>query len=162
MKNPVLSFALCALFGFMVLRFFVGSTEGPLKITPSGGLGKNQAEFLHDRITELALGKRVSGLVAELTNFDWDTVCLFLPGWLPPGGANAPYPLYNPMFTGDPKFFHIVFGNNGVLNMTIRVKRTDQLDYDLAGKSKTGCLNSKTSFLVSSKSDTEYRSISFK
>ena len=146
----------------MVLRFFVGSTEGPLKITPSGGLGKNQAEFLHDRITELALGKRVSGLVAELTNFDWDTVCLFLPGWLPPGGANAPYPLYNPKFTGDPKFFHIVFGNNGVLNMTIRVKRTDQLDYDLAGKSKTGCLNSKTSFLVSSKSDTEYRSISFK
>ena len=146
----------------MVLRFFVGSTEGPLKITPSGGLGKNQAEFLHDRITELALGKRVSGLVAELTNFDWDTVCLFLPGWLPPGGANAPYPLYNPMFTVDPKFFHIVFGNNGVLNMTIRVKRTDQLDYDLAGKSKTGCLNSKTSFLVSRKSDTEYRSISFK
>ena len=146
----------------MVLRFFVGSTEGPLKITPSGGLGKNQAEFLHDRITELALGKRVSGLVAELTNFDWDTVCLFLPGWLPPGGANAPYPLYNPMFTGDPKFFHIVFGNKGVLNMTIRVERTDQLDYDLAGKSKTGCLNSKTSFLVSSKSGTEYRSISFK
>ena len=146
----------------MVLRFFVGSTEGPLKITPSGGLGKNQAEVLHDRITELALGKRVSGLVAELTNFDWDTVCLFLPGWLPPGGANATYPLYNPMFTGDPKFFHIVFGNKGVLNMTIRVKRTDQLDYDLAGKSKTGCLNSKTSFLVSSKSDIEYRSISFK
>ena len=146
----------------MVLRFFVGSTHGPLKITPSGGLGKNQAEFLHDRITELALGKRVSGLVAELTNFDWDTVCLFLPGWSPPGGANAPYPLYNPMFTGDPKFFHIVFGNKGVLNMTIRVKRTNQLDYDLAGKSKTGCLNSKTSFLVSSKRDTEYRSISFK
>ena len=146
----------------MVLRFFVGSTEEPLKITPSGGLGKNQAEFLHDRITELALGKRVSGLVAELTNFDWDRVCLFLPGWLPPGGANAPYPLYNPMFTGDPKFFHIVFGNKGVLNMTIRVKRTDQLDYDLGGKSKTGCLNSKTSFLVSSESDMEYRSISFK
>ena len=162
MKNPILSFALCALFGFMVLRLFVGSAEGPLKITPSGGLGKTQTEFLHDRITELGLGKRASGLVAELTNFDWDTVCLFLPGWLPPGGANAPYPLYNPMFSGDPKFFHIVFGNGGVLNMTIRVKRTDQLDYDLTGKSKTGCLDATTSFLVSSKSDVEYRSLIFK
>jgi hypothetical protein len=130
----------------MVLRLFVGESEGPLRITPSGGLGKTQVEFVNDKVVEIATGKRDSGLVSDLTNFDWDSVCLFLPGWLPPGGPSAPYPLYDPGFTGDPKFFHLVFGQGGIRNMTLRFKRTDQLDYDLSGQGKTGCLSNQTSF----------------
>ncbi len=30
--------------------------------------------------------------------------------------------------------------------MTLRFKRTDQLDYDLSGQGKTGCLSNQTSF----------------
>jgi len=148
-KNPILTFSLCILFGFMALRLIVGGPDGPLRITPAGGLGEAQVEFMHDRFVEVATGKRDSGKISDLTNFEWDTVCLFLPGWVPPGGPTAPYPLYDASFSGDDDVFHMVFGKGGIRNMTARFKRTDQLDFDPSGESRTGCLPAGTSFSIS-------------
>lgn len=154
MNKHILAFLFCIAAGMLIVKLYNGPA---LKVTPAAGYGEDQAAFLHKQLGAVGDGAIEQGRLTDLTNFDWDMVCVFGARWIPPdsqgGQRSRLHPLFDPAFNEDNDYFHLLFGRAGNTIMTARIRRSAQFDYDWQGKSRLGCSGSNAAFSIRKETD---------
>ena len=62
----------------MALRLYLGGPEKPLNLVPEKNLGETHTNFLREKIIEVVKAEVNQGRVKDLTNFEWDKLCIFV------------------------------------------------------------------------------------
>ncbi len=138
--------------GFMGLRLYFGGTENPLILIPEEGLDEIQTGFLREKIVEVTKGKVDRGKVKDLTNFEWDQVCVFLNEKNSNIVSIRERRLKNAPPKNQKDYVYLVFKKTGIRQMTVKLKITDQFGYYQIGPYSTKCFPTTAIFYTKQKS----------
>ena len=141
----------------MGLRLYLGGPEHPLFFIPEQGLDETQTGFLRDKIIEVAKGKVDRGKVKDLTNFEWDKVCIFVANKISDIDAIGDNRLKNAPSNNQKSYVYLVFEKTGVRQMTVRLKVTNQLGYYQTSLHMKTCFPQTAIFYIKQKNKSAQR-----
>ena len=136
----------------MALRLYLGGPEKPLNLVPEKNLGETHTNFLREKIIEVVKAEVNQGRVKDLTNFEWDKLCIFVSNKILSVNSIGNQKIKNLTSNKQKKYIYMVFERAGVRQMTVRLRVTDQLGYDKNRPFRNKCF-SETAIFYTKASD---------